>query len=192
MTNTSALPQIADLFEIIPLEPLRRTPGVWFDLIPQELVEQITAVDRVLHENGAISPHPIGNIARPWYMHPHQEDHLLVLHGSRTVELFTHPHGRIETLLVTPNRVDLSGQLLYDGPCLVKWPCNVFHRIESSATLGSASLNFAHRYPGFDLRTNFNIYDLNPETGQFTVIREGHRDQPQAQGPSATPIHSSS
>ncbi|OCC15159.1 hypothetical protein DBT_1279 [Dissulfuribacter thermophilus] len=38
-------------------------------------------------------------------------------------------------------------------------------------------MNLAIHYPGIDPKTNFNIYDLNTETGEFTVIREGFRDQ---------------
>jgi len=47
----------------------------------------------------------------------------------------------------------------------------------SDAETGSASLNFAVHTPGFDIRTNFSVYDLNTETGEYRVIREGHLDQ---------------
>jgi len=43
---------------------------------------------------------------------------------------------------------------------------------------GSASLNLAVHHDGFDIRTNFSVYDLDPDTGQYRVIREGHLDQP--------------
>jgi hypothetical protein len=52
----------------------------------------------------------------------------------------------------------------------------VFHRIVSRA-LGSASLNLATHHEGFDLNTNFNVYDLDPRTGHFQCIREGRLDQ---------------
>jgi hypothetical protein len=38
-------------------------------------------------------------------------------------------------------------------------------------------VNFAVHYEGFDIRTNFDIFDLNTETGEFKVIRAGHLDQ---------------
>jgi len=42
----------------------------------------------------------------------------------------------------------------------------------------SASLNFAIRYSGFDLDTNFSIYDLDMVAGIYREIRAGHLDQP--------------
>lgn len=38
-------------------------------------------------------------------------------------------------------------------------------------------MNFAVHYEGFDIKTNFNIYDLDTETGKFEIIRAGHLDQ---------------
>jgi hypothetical protein len=32
-------------------------------------------------------------------------------------------------------------------------------------------------YEGLDMRTNFNIYDLDTANGAYRVIREGFRDQ---------------
>ena len=61
---------------------------------------------------------------------------------------------------------------------MITWPVLVFHRIVSSQTEGSASINFAAHYEGFDVRTNFNVYSLDTETGAHEVIREGWRDQP--------------
>jgi hypothetical protein len=171
--------EVPGLYRIIPLRVLRRTPGVAFDLVPRDVLPHIEGIDRVLHEAGAISPGAVGAVARPWYMHPHQDDNLIVLHGTRTVDVFTPAHGRIESFTVTPHRVEHAGRLLFDGPAMLVWPRGVFHRIQSDAHTGSASLNFATRYEGFDIRTNFSVYDLDPATGQYRVIREGHLDQPQ-------------
>jgi hypothetical protein len=69
-----------------------------------------------------------------------------------------------------------NGNILYDGPALLVWPRGVFHRIKSGDH-GSASINLATHYEGIDMRTNFNIYDLDTGTGEFRVLREGHLDQ---------------
>jgi hypothetical protein len=58
--------------------------------------------------------------------------------------------------------------VLFDGPAMLVWPRYVFHRITSGPE-GSASLNFAVHYEGLDMRTNFNIYDLDLETGEHRV-----------------------
>lgn len=42
---------------------------------------------------------------------------------------------------------------------------------------GSTSVNLATHYKGFDIKTNFNIYDLNTKTGNYRLIREGYKDQ---------------
>ena len=60
---------------------------------------------------------------------------------------------------------------------MLVWPCNVFHRIRTDSQ-GSASMNLAVHHEGFDIRTNFNVYDLDTTTGEYRVIREGHLDQP--------------
>jgi hypothetical protein len=170
--------EVPGLYRIVPLQVLRRTPHVSFDAVPASVLSAAGSIDRVLHERGAISPGPVGSVARPWYMHPYQDDNLLVLHGTRHVEIYTSAHGKIESFVVTPHTVEKDGKPLFDGPAMLVWPRYVFHRIMSDEVEGSASLNFAVHYEGFDIRTNFSIYDLNTETGEYHVIREGHLDQP--------------
>jgi len=171
------LDEIPGLYRIIALNPLRRTSGVRFENIPIDAFKNISAIDRVIHERRAISPGLVGDVARPWYMHPHQDDNLIVLHGVRRVQIYTKKHGRIESFEVTPDRILRDNEPVIDGPAMLVWPRGVFHRIESLDE-GSASINFAVHYEGFDMRTNFNIYDLDLETGRFKVIREGFKDQP--------------
>ncbi len=170
------LAEIPGLYRIIGLSVFRRTPGVSFDNVPVGALPRIDAIDRVIHQQKAVSPGPVAGVERPWYMHPHQDDNLVVLHGSRHVDIYSKQHGRIETFLVEADRIEHNGRLLVNGPAMLVWPRGVFHRIESGPE-GSASLNFAVHYPGIDMRTNFNIYDLDPETGRFMVIREGFLDQ---------------
>lgn len=169
---------VAGLYRIIPLRVLRKTPGVSFDLVPTEVLPRIDGIDRVLHNGGAVSPGPVGDVARPWYMHPCQDDNLVVLHGTRFVDIYNQSHGRIESFDVAPNQIRQGGKIIYDGAAMLVWPRGVFHRIQSDEKTGSASINFAVRYEGFDIRTNFNVYDLDPAAGQFQMIRPGHLDQP--------------
>jgi len=181
MTETAVVDEVAGLYRIIPLNLLRKTPKVTFDCVPLAALSRIDAIDRVLHEGGAVSPGPVGEVARPWYMHPSQDDNLLVLFGTRHVEIYTPERGKIEEFTVTPNEISHNGQVIVQGGAMLVWPRRVFHRIRTGAE-GSASLNFAVHYPGFDIRTNFNIYDLDPASAAFRVIREGHQDQPATGG----------
>lgn len=176
MTDSGVFAEVEGFYRIIPLIPLRRTPGVLFDNVPMDLLAGIGAIDRVLHQSSAVSPGPVGETQRPWYMHPHQDDNLIVLFGRREVDIYHRDHGR-RSFTVTPESISgPAGELVYDGPAMLVWPRFVFHRIVSGPE-GSASLNFAVHHPGLDMKTNFNIYSLDENSGEFAVIREGFRDQ---------------
>jgi hypothetical protein len=177
------LTEIPGFYRIIALDVLRRTPGVFFECIPVSAFPRIDALDRVIHERGACSPGRVGDVERPWYMHPCQDDNLVVLHGIRYVDIYTPAHGRIESFTATPHRIEQDGMVLVDGPAMLVWPRGVFHRIRSCEKNGSASLNFAVHHEGFDIRTNFSVYDVDVVTGNYHVIREGHLDQPSAGKP---------
>lgn len=168
--------QVKGLYKIIKFRAFRQTEGVVFDQVPMDMFDSIDSIDRVLHAKSAVSPGSVGDIKRPWYMHEFQEDNLIVLHGTRNVELYTPDHGRIEHFKVTPNAVYINGELIVEGSAMLVWATNVFHRIVSDSE-GSASINFAVHRKGFDLKTNFNIYDVNTKTGKYTLLREGFKDQ---------------
>lgn len=168
---------IPGMVYFIPLQVLRNTPSVAFHDLPEELVKGIAAIDRVEHQPGAYSPQAKGsNVERPWYMHPDQEDNLLVLNGRRLVQLYTKDHGKIEEFEVTPTSLKLGDKVIFEGPCLLGWGTHVFHRVHSPN--GSVSMNFARHFENFSLDSNFNIYDLNESSGEYKVLREGHLDQP--------------
>ncbi|HAP42541.1 MAG: hypothetical protein A2087_13910 [Spirochaetes bacterium GWD1_61_31] len=168
--------EVDGFYRVIELVPFRHTKGVEFDILPMSFLPKIDGIDRVLHEVDALSPGSIDGIERPWYMHPEQEDNLIVLHGVRTVDIYTLEHRQPLTFVVEPDRILKDGRLLYKGPAMLVWPRRVFHRIKSGAQ-GSASLNFAVRAPGIDMKTNFNIYDLNLAANSFRMIRAGYLDQ---------------
>ena len=176
MTTTPIIAEIPNLYKVVALQPFRKTEGVSFDILPKSLVPKIDAVDRVIHKTLAVSPGPVADVEEPWYMHPHQDDNLIVLQGVRHVEIYTKAHGSIESFIVTPEYIEHNNKLLYDGPGLLVWPRGVFHRIKSGEQ-GSASINLATHYEGIDMQTNFSIYDLDTESGNYRVIREGHLDQ---------------
>ncbi|MDF1614550.1 hypothetical protein [Desulfurivibrio dismutans] len=176
MSDDLIFQEVPGFYRIIPLKPLRRTPGVLFDNVPMAVLPRIDAMDRVLHQASAVSPGPVGEVARPWYMHPHQDDNLIVLFGRREVDIYHPDHGRLTFTVTTDKILAGDGSEIYPAPAMLVWPRYVFHRIVSGPE-GSASLNFAVHYPGLDMRTNFNIYQLDEASGKFQVIREGFRDQ---------------
>ena len=176
MENKSENGIITGLNVIIPLKLFRKTDKVTFDIIP-EVVKGLSSVDRVVHGKGAISPtieHKSDDEIH-WYMHPNQSDNLLVVQGKRMIELYNEKHGKVEHFEVTPDYIKLNGAIVYEGAAILGWPTHVFHRVISPD--GSTSINFAKHFEGFDPQTNFNIWDLNVETGSHECAREGHMDE---------------
>lgn len=165
-----------DFFEVQKLKTFRSTPGVSFDLYPSSEIQNINSIDRVIHKKEASSPCKIGNVLKPWYMHPNQEDHLMVLYGERSVDLFDPKTKQFVNLIVSPDKIFLNGKMLYDNACILVIKRGIFHRVTSGKS-GSSSINFAKHFENFDLNSNFHIYDLNLETCEFTIIREGFKDQ---------------
>jgi len=109
-------------------------------------------------------------------MHTHQDDNLLVLAGERTVDIYHLSGKNMMTFRVTPDEIYLGDRLIFSEPAILVWPHGVFHRIRSGRQ-GSASLNLATRYDGFDISTNFSIFSLDTETGEYQVLRKGSLDQ---------------
>lgn len=160
---------------IIPLRLLRKTPNVTFYNIP-DVMKHLHAIDKVIHEKGAKSPMIKGDKKHYWYMHREQQDQLIVHEGKRIVELYSTKHGKIEKFEVTSHSIKHKGKIIFKGAAILGWPTRVFHRITSPE--GSISTNYAKHYKHFDIKTNFNIYDLDEKTGKYWVVREGHKDQP--------------
>ncbi len=177
LNEADILEEKAGLYKIVPLNIFRRTPGVYFENVPTGAFSKISAIDRVIHVSNAVSPGRVGSIERPWYMHPHQEDNLLVLHGRRIVELYTKKHGKTEYFVVTPEYIKKNDRMVFEGAAMLCWPNLVFHRVMSSEE-GSSAINFAVHHEKINMRTNFNIYSLDTATGEFHVIRQGYLDQP--------------
>jgi len=174
--NGSVFAEEPGFWRIIKLKHFRHTEGVSFDIMPMDILPKIDGIDRVLHKQMAISPGSVGEIARPWYIHHHQEDNLLVLQGERTAEIYSLHSKCLENFTITPDYILRNGILIYDGPAMVVWSVDVFHRITTGKD-GSASINFALRHPGFDINTAFDIYDLDTTNGNYNKIREGGLDQ---------------
>ena len=166
---------IENLCFIIPLKPLRATPNVNFFSV-EGVVEGLSGVDLVIHEPGGKSPLIANDENWYWYMHTDQEDKLVVHNGKRHVQLFSSKHGQAEEFEVTPDAIYHNGNKIYEGAAILGWEPYVFHRVHSPD--GSISTNYAKRLEGFDMNTNFNIYNLDCESGVYSMVRLGSLDQP--------------
>ena len=169
------------MYRLIPLRTLRQTAGVMFHEMAKSDIPKISGIDRVIHGPNSISPAPITDsvipVKRPWYMHTAQSDHLLVLQGTRYVDIFDPKTLTKASFIVTPDKIYKNDKLYFDGSAMVVWPAGIFHRIISGSE-GSISVNLAVRDKNFDIKDNFNIYNLCTSTGNYEVLKEGHEDQP--------------
>lgn len=105
---------------------LRRTPGVMFDEMVPSDIPKISGIDRVIHGPNSISPGPIDNLKRPWYMHPAQDDNLLVLQGTRYIDIFDVKTLTKASFIVSPDKVYKNDKLYFDGSAMVVWPAGIF------------------------------------------------------------------
>ena len=110
-------------------------------------------------------------------MHSGQDDNLLVLQGTRYIDIYCPKRKERASFIVTPDRIYKNDKLYYDGSAMVVWPAGIFHRIISGDE-GSIRINFATRTNKFNLDDNFNIYNLDTNTGNYNVIKNGVEDQP--------------
>lgn len=165
--------QIKWLFYIIPLKSLRHTENVDFKSVP--LFEDFNWIDIVKHEQWAVSPWKVEWQWNHWYMHPFQEDNLLTLSWNRFVEVYTKEHWKIEKFEISNERITWNWEVVLEWQWILWWPEHVFHRNYSPNW--STSMNFAYRKTGFNIDTEFNIYDLNTDTWEYSVARIWKLDQ---------------
>lgn len=165
---------IDELYRTLPLSVLRETKNVEFDSVPR--ICHLDGIDLVSHEPGAISPGAIGKVSHPWYFHPHQSDNLLILEGTRIVELYNFSHGKIEVFEISKHWIKKNNKIIFDGHAILGWPPNTFHR-NKSGEKGSLCMNFSQRSKGFDLDHEFNIYSVDLEKKTSKIVRQGFKDQ---------------
>jgi hypothetical protein len=154
-TGAAQGPRPAPMFELIPYEKFRDTPSVrFFDIT----VPTSNKRDLVVHSGPAVSP-PDCQESGSWqfYLHPHQEDNLLAMHGGRTFFLvnlgWNYPYHIV--------RLDCGGDIL-------RIPPGTFHRSVSDPD-GSLVLNQAVREEGASVVREFRVYNSNRIPRLFAV-----------------------
>ena len=104
-------------------------------------------------------------------MHTGQDDNLMVVQGTEVYRyILSLKEKEKASFIVTPDKIFKNDKLHYDGPAMIVWPAGIFHRIISGEE-GSISINFATRTKDFSLEDNFNVYNLNQHTGEYSIKR---------------------
>lgn len=163
-------------YKILLLKKFRSTNGVTFNEIHSVDIPIINGIDTVNHEPNVYSPPRIEDKKRPWYKHNNQSDTLLIIQGTRHIDLYNPITRKKTSFIITPNKLYINNKLYYNGPAMLSWNSGIFHRTISGSN-GSKCINFATRTKDFDIKTEFNIYDLNEATGEAKCIRQGSEDQ---------------
>jgi len=82
---------------LTPLDSFRKTPNVNF-LKADLIINDLNAVDYVIHQPGAKSPQINNSKKHFWYMNTQQKDNLIVHCGYRIIELYSKRHGKKRNL----------------------------------------------------------------------------------------------
>tara|TARA_Y100000389_G_scaffold195562_1_gene227149 strand:- start:1512 stop:2108 length:597 start_codon:yes stop_codon:yes gene_type:complete len=163
------------MHKLIPLRALRQSPPK-YGIIPSD-IPKIDSINKITHSPNSNSPESVKHVTRPWYKHQTQDDNLLILQGTRYVDLYESTGHTKASFIITPDKVYKDDKLYYDGPAILGWRAGVFHRITSGEE-GSISINFVTQTNLEGDFKNFNIYDLDVETGKFNSIKNENMDSP--------------
>ena len=101
----------------------------------------------------------------------------MVVQGTRYIDIYCPKRKEKASFIVTPDKIFKNDKLYYDGPAMIVWPAGIFHRIISGEE-GSISINFAFSQKEFSLEDNFNVYNLNIHSGEYSILKDGSDDQP--------------
>lgn len=140
------------MFTLIPLKNVQRAPSFRIDNLIVQNGMNITGIFREIH--GPQSKSSIGseNITKKmfktlynkneevWYQNRFEKNNLMVLNGSRNVDLYCPRSYKKENLIINEDNIYRNGKLYYGSPAIISWSGDLFHKTESSEN-GSFSLN---------------------------------------------------
>ena len=151
--QTLVFHEVPNLYRIIPLHVLRKTPGVSFDLVPTDVLPRMTASTASCMTATPFRPGRLATSIAPGICTLAKTTIFVILHGVRFIEIYIREHSRIESFEATPHQIRQDGQIVYDGPAMLVWPRRMLHRIRSDANVGSSSVKKTVAYEDFDVRT---------------------------------------
>ena len=133
------------MFKLIPLSQVLRSSSFRIDNALIEQGIQISGIYREIH-GANVSSH-IGTdsylkkLDDNWYSNCYERNNLLVLNGSRTVNLFCKYTNQEMTFTITPDNIYKNNKLYYGSPGIISWYGDIYHKTKSGNE-GSISINF--------------------------------------------------
>lgn len=142
---------IITMFKLIPLGQLFRNSSHRVDNVMIHDALKISGIYREIH--GANSVSPIGtehhfkilnSPAASWYANIYEKNNLLVLNGSRDLDLWCMKKDKMINFKLTEDKIYRNGKLYYGSPALISWGGDIFHKTKSGSE-GSISINFTEK-----------------------------------------------
>ena len=79
-----------------------------------------------------------------WYQNRFEKNNLMVLNGSRYLDLYCQRTYKKENLIIHEDNIYRNGKLYYGSPAIISWSGDLFHKTESGEN-GSFSLNIIEK-----------------------------------------------
>jgi hypothetical protein len=140
------------MYKLIPFSCLRAADEkVWSLLFKQRTHETRDLVLQLSHQQSFTpSPSLDNGLAqttvktsvpnRPWAIHRDKINHMVILHGSRDVEIYCPQSLKREFLTLTLSNVYKHGTMIHNQPCLLQIYPNMYYRL-LSGPYGCTSVN---------------------------------------------------
>ena len=140
------------MFKLIPLKNVQRASSFRIDNLIVQNGMNITGIFREIHGPKTKSSIGSENITKKmfniqhnkneeaWYQNRFEKNNLMVLNGSRNVDLYCPRTDKKENLIINEDNIYRNGKLYYGCPAIISWSGDLFHKTESSEN-GSFSLN---------------------------------------------------
>lgn len=144
------------MFTLIPLKNIKRCSSFKIDNLVVENGSNITGIFREIH--GPKTKSSIGSENKIkkmfkikyncqeeiWYQNRFEKNNLMVLNGSRYLDLYCQRTYKKENLIIHEDNIYRNGKLYYGSPAIISWSGDLFHKTESGEN-GSFSLNIIEK-----------------------------------------------
>jgi hypothetical protein len=144
------------MFTLIPLKNVQRASSFRIDNLIVGNGKNITGIFREIHGPKAKSSVGSENITTKMFriqynkneevlfQNRFEKNNLMVLNGSRNLELYCPRTYRKENLIINEDNIYKNGKLYYGCPAIISWSGDIFHKTESGEN-GSFSLNIIEK-----------------------------------------------
>lgn len=139
------------MFRLIPLRSVTRNSNIKVDTLTKHIPNN-SGIHREILSPNTISPVGSENITKDfndtfilgksvrWYANDYEKNNLLVLSGSRELELYCDVKKKKETLVINEDNIYRNGKLYYGSPAMISWYGCIYHRTTSGKD-GCLSIN---------------------------------------------------